>query len=114
MVARSGPPHGGQNWRTFVGNHGAELWACDFLTQYTATFAVAYVFVITEISSRCIVHANVTASPTLAWVKQQMREATAWADRAFQQRQFTMRRFLCELVRRKTKLFAESAGQPLV
>ena len=40
---------GEQTWRTFVRNHSKEIWACDFLTQYTALFAVAYVFVILEI-----------------------------------------------------------------
>ncbi len=80
MVARGRPPRGSQSWRTFVRNHDSELWACDFLTQYTATFTVAYVFVIMEISSRRIVHTNVTTHPTLAWVKQQLREATAWGE----------------------------------
>jgi putative transposase len=47
------------------------------LTQYTALFAVLYVFVVMEIGSRRIVHVNVTTNPTLAWVKQQIREATA-------------------------------------
>ncbi len=31
-----------------------------------------------EVGSRRIVHANVTTNPTLSWVKQQIREATAW------------------------------------
>jgi putative transposase len=76
MGPRRHPPRGGQTWRTFVRIHVRELWACDFLGQYTATFAVAYVFVIMEIASRRIVHANVTTTPTLAWVQQQVREAT--------------------------------------
>lgn len=78
MVPHLPRPRGGQTWRTFVRNHAAELWACDFLTQHTATFTVAYVFVVMEIASRRIVHTNVTTAPTLAWVKQQLREATAW------------------------------------
>ena len=57
-------------------NHARELWACDFLNQYTALFTVAYVFVVMEIASRRVVLANVTTSPTLAWVKQQIRQAT--------------------------------------
>ncbi len=77
MVHRQGPPRGKQIWRTFIRNHAKEVWACDFLTQYTAFFAVAYVFVIMEIRSRRIVHVNVTTNPTLSWVKQQIREATA-------------------------------------
>lgn len=81
MAPRLTKPRGGQTWRTFVRNHGKELWACDFLTQYTALFAVAYVFVIMEIDSRRIVHLNVTTNPTLLWVKQQIREATSWDTR---------------------------------
>ena len=76
MGPRRRPPRGDQTWRTFVRNHATELWACDFLSQHTATFTVAYVFVIMEIASRRIVHANVTTTPTLPWVRQQVREAT--------------------------------------
>jgi hypothetical protein len=78
MVPRRRLPRGDKTWRTFVRNHAKEVWACDFLTQYTALFSVVYVFVILEIGSRRIVHLNVTASPTLSWAKQQIREATAW------------------------------------
>ena len=82
-VSRGRPLRGDQTWRTFIRNHAKEVWACDFLTQYTAFFAVVYVFVIMEIGSRRIVHVNVTTNPTLPWVKQQIREATAWdADSA--------------------------------
>ena len=78
MAPRRRLPCGDQSWRTFVRNHGPQLWACDFLTQYTALFTVAYVFVIMEIESRRIVHVHVTTHPTLSWVQQQLREATAW------------------------------------
>jgi putative transposase len=78
MVPRSSRPRGRQTWRTFIQNHAREVWACDFLTQYTALFAVAYVFVIMEVGSRRIFHVNVTTNPSLTWVKQQIREATAW------------------------------------
>ena len=80
MVPRDRTPRGDQTWRTFIRNHSRDVWACDFLTQYTAFYAVAYVFVIMEISSRRIVHVNVTANPTLSWVKQQIREATDWGQ----------------------------------
>jgi putative transposase len=76
MGPRRRPPRGNQTWQTFVRNHSTELWACDFLSQHTATFTVAYVFVIMEIASRRIVHVNVTTTPTLPWVQQQVREAT--------------------------------------
>ncbi len=77
MVPRPGSPRGNQTWRTFACNHAKELCACDFLIQYTAFFSVVYVFVVMEIGSRRIVHTNVTTNPTLPWVKQQFREATA-------------------------------------
>jgi putative transposase len=46
--------------------------------QWTAAFRVVYVFVVMELGSRRIVCANVTASPTLAWVKQQLRQLCAF------------------------------------
>jgi putative transposase len=81
MVPRSEGPRDGQTWRTFIKNHAHQMWACDFLTQHTAYFSVVYIFVIMEIGSRRIVHWNATTSPTLAWVKQQVREATPWGER---------------------------------
>ena len=45
--------------------------------EVPAFFAGAYIFVIMEIGSRRIIHVNVTSNPTLTWVKQQIREATA-------------------------------------
>jgi putative transposase len=77
MVKRRGPK-GGQTWKTFVKNHASQMFAVDFLTQYTALFTTVYVFVVMEIASRRIVLINVTTSPGLAWVKQQIRQATAW------------------------------------
>jgi len=63
-----------QTWRTFLKNHAKEIYACDFLVQWTATYRVVYVFIVMELGSRRVVHANVTSSPTLAWVKNQIRE----------------------------------------
>jgi len=80
MVARPQLPRGGQTWRTFVSNHAGELWACDFLTQYTAFLNVVYILIVMELESRRIVRWGVTTSPTLPWVKQQLREATPWGE----------------------------------
>ena len=80
MVPRGASPGRDQSWRTFIQNHATEVWACDFLTQHTAFFAIVYVFVVLEIGSRRVVHVNVTTNPTLAWVKQQLRDATAWGS----------------------------------
>jgi len=78
MVRRRGP-RGDQTWRTFIRNHASQVFAADFLTQYTAFFTVVYVFVVMEIATRRIVLINATTSPGLAWVKQQIRQATDWA-----------------------------------
>ena len=51
MVSRTNRPRKTQTWHAFIQNHAKEVWACDFLTQYTAFFAVAYVFVIMEAGS---------------------------------------------------------------
>ena len=54
------------------------IWSCDFLTQYTIGFRVFYLFLIMEIETRRIVYWNLTDHPTLPWIQQQIREATAW------------------------------------
>ena len=66
----------GQTWRTFLRNHAAEIWACDFLQLHDAWFRPLFAFVIIRHGSREIVYVNVTRSPTDAWVAQQLREAT--------------------------------------
>ncbi len=48
------------------------------MTQYTALFTTVYVFVVMEISTRRIVHCNVTESPALDWVKIQIRDIAAF------------------------------------
>jgi hypothetical protein len=47
--------------------------ACDFFVAVTATFRVLYVFVVSEVSTRRIVHWNVTDHPTAEWTIQQFR-----------------------------------------
>jgi putative transposase len=42
MVKRRSPGDR-QTWKTFLKNHGHEIFACDFMTQHTALFAVIYV-----------------------------------------------------------------------
>jgi putative transposase len=71
-------PRGGQTWKTFIRNHASQMFALDLLTQYTAVFTIVYVLVVMEIASRRIVLINATTSPGLAWVKQQIRQASAW------------------------------------
>ena len=70
------PP--GQTWTTFLRNHAADIWACDFLQLYDACFRPLYAFFIVAHVSREILHVNVTRAPTDAWVAQQLREATPY------------------------------------
>jgi hypothetical protein len=71
---RSGTPPS-PSWRSFLNNHMAEMAGADFFTVPTALFQVLYVWVILGHERRRIVHLNVTAHPTSAWVAQQLREA---------------------------------------
>jgi putative transposase len=70
----------GQNWRTFLRSHAAELWACDFLQVTDLFFRPLFAFFIIEPKSRKVIHINVTRSPTDAWVAQQLREATPYGQ----------------------------------
>jgi putative transposase len=79
-MVRRPEPRDGQTWRTFIRNHATQVFACDFLVQYTALFSAVYVFVVMEIASRRIVLINVTANPSLAWVEQQFRQASEWSE----------------------------------
>jgi transposase InsO family protein len=70
-----------QTWRTFLRNHAGAIWAADLLTVQTLTFKVLYVLVVITHDRRELVHVNVTAHPTAAWVWRQLVEATAWGRR---------------------------------
>jgi transposase InsO family protein len=63
-----------QRWMTFVHNHAKAIIASDFFVVATATFQLAYVFVIMEVASRRVLHFNVTRHPTADWTLQQFRE----------------------------------------
>jgi putative transposase len=51
-MVRPRPRGDGQKWRTFIKNHSHELYACDYMTQYTALFTTVYVLVVMEVSTR--------------------------------------------------------------
>jgi putative transposase len=80
-MLRRRAPRSGQTWRTFIRNHASQIFACDLFTQPMAFFTIVYIFIVMEIAARRIVLINVTASPRLAWVQQQILQATAWAQR---------------------------------
>ena len=70
-----------QTWRTFLANHAHHLWAADLLTVPTLTLKTLYVLVFIAHGRRELVHVNVTASPTAAWVWRQLIEATPWGKK---------------------------------
>lgn len=82
MYLRPRPPgrvRGDLRWSTFLCLHAPGMIASDFLVAVTATFRVLYIFVVIEHGSRRLVHFNITAHPTAAWIRQQVREAVGAA-----------------------------------
>jgi hypothetical protein len=71
---RKRPPDPKQRWLTFLHNHAKAIIATDFFVVVTATFQLAYVFVIMEVANRRVLHFNVTRHPTADWTLQQFRE----------------------------------------
>jgi transposase InsO family protein len=70
-----------QTWRTFLRNHAHHLWAADVLTVPTVTFKTLYVLLFIAHGRRELVHVNVTANPTAAWMWRQLIEATPWGTK---------------------------------
>lgn len=63
-------------WRSFLRNELAGIWAADLLVVQTLTFKTLYVLFFIQHQRRQPVHLNVTAHPTVAWVWQQLLNAT--------------------------------------
>jgi putative transposase len=77
-----GPAHpSSQTWRTFLVNHAHHIWASDLLTVQTLTFKTLYVLIFIAHGRRELVHMNVTANPTAAWVWRQLIQATPWGNK---------------------------------
>lgn len=72
----AGPPR--QSWRTFLANHRPDVWAADLFTVQTVACKTLYVLLFITHGRRELVHGNVTARPTFAWVWRQLIEATPW------------------------------------
>jgi putative transposase len=62
-----------QTWSTFLHNHAGTVLACDFFLVVTATFRRLYVFVVLDITTRQVLHWNLTEHPTAEWTIQQFR-----------------------------------------
>ena len=74
------PQPRGQKWATFLHNHAAQIWACDFLQVTDLFFRPLFAFFMIELKSRKVIHVGVTRSPTDSWIAQQLREATPYGQ----------------------------------
>ena len=54
----------GQCWATFLRNHAAGIWACDFLPVTDLAFRPLFAFFIIELATRRVVHVGATRHPT--------------------------------------------------
>ncbi len=70
----------GPTLATFINNHRAELWACDFLQLYDLQFSPIFAFFMIELERRRVVYVAVTREPSSQWVAQQLRNATMDGD----------------------------------
>ena len=68
-----------QTWRTFLRNQIRGIWAADLFVVQTIGFQTLYVFFFIRHERRELIHFNVTANPTAAWIWRQVIEATAWS-----------------------------------
>ena len=75
---RKPTPAGSQSWRTFLSNELKGIWAADLLVVHTINYRILYVFFFISHERRELIHFNVTANPTAAWIWQQLLEATPW------------------------------------
>jgi putative transposase len=69
-----------QSWHTFLANHAKSISAADLFVVQTLTFQTLYVFFLISHHRRRLLHFNVTAHPTAAWVWRQTIEATPWGQ----------------------------------
>jgi len=80
-IARVRPANpSSQTWAILLKNHAKDIWACDFLPIIDIWSRPLYLCFIVELVSRRIVHFDITAHPTDAWVAQQLREATPFGQ----------------------------------
>jgi transposase InsO family protein len=70
-----------QTWRTFLANPAHHLWAAALFTVPTPTFKTLDLLSCMAHGRRELVHVNVTANPTAAWVWRQGIEATPWGQK---------------------------------
>src|SRR5260370_40977432 len=66
----------GQRWATFLHNHAAAIWACDFLQVSDLFFRPLFAFFLIELKTRRGIPCRTSVSPHHQLVPQPAREAT--------------------------------------
>ena len=80
-MVRSGKPRKPSgSWIVLLQNHTHVFWGTDFFSVPTWNFRILYVFIVLEHGRRIVRHFAVTEAPHMAWVVQQLREATPFVD----------------------------------
>jgi transposase InsO family protein len=74
------PPAPSETGSVFFKNHTNDVWGCDFLPVIDLFSRQFYLFFFVELGSLRIVHFNITARLTDAWVAQQLRETTPYGQ----------------------------------
>jgi transposase len=74
------PRRSGPTWTQFLRAQAAAIVACDFFTVETIRLQTPYVLFFIELSTRRVLVAGVTDSPSSAWVIQQARNVTMDLD----------------------------------
>jgi putative transposase len=64
-----------QRWMTFLKNHRDLIAGMDFFVVPTVSFHLLYTWFVIDHGRRRVLHFNVTAHPSAAWVMQQLRDA---------------------------------------
>ncbi len=77
------PERANGRWHTFIREHLATLWACDFFTKKiwtTAGLVDCYVLFFIHLGTRRVIVTGMSAHPDSAWVAQQARNFNVLAD----------------------------------
>jgi putative transposase len=107
------PGQPSQTWRIFLLNHRRQRWAADRLTAHTDAFRTLDVLRFIAHGRRDLVHVNVTAHPTAAWVWRHLIAATAWGHRPRYLVRDRDRVYGGDFVRRAKRLGIETGRSPV-
>jgi transposase InsO family protein len=101
-------------WRVFVRQQAAEIVACDFFTVDTVWLRRLYVLFFTELDTRRVHLAGVTANPNGAWVTQQARNLLLMLSERGRRLRFVVRDRNAKFSRTFDDLFCSEGAEVLL